>query len=129
MPEFSYNLQNKKFPPAATPEDIEENWLWAVVSYLGPLFLLVFSLRRESAFATYHARQGRALFIASLLWLIFWIVANFLVPAGVRFALLALTGISILGFLLLFALWLEGMAHAIRGEMKPLTWIGTYVEE
>ncbi len=61
-------------PKAATapdPADIQLNKDIAALSYVWILSVVAFFLRRKSPFVQYHARQGMALFVLSIL---FWTV-------------------------------------------------------
>lgn len=68
--------------PSATPvehdvfdaKDIEENKWITCLSYIGLLFLIPLLLKRESAFAQFHAKQGLVLTIVYFVGsFIFWI--------------------------------------------------------
>lgn len=129
MAEHYFNFQEKELLPSATPGDIEENWLWALISYIGPVFLIVLMIKRDSAFAIYHAWQAMGLFIAAIAWFFLWIIINFVVPAEIKFALLAVTTIFIAGFFGIFALWVTGIINVFRGAMKPIELFGKYFEK
>ncbi|MDP1688955.1 MAG: hypothetical protein Q8L47_02385 [bacterium] len=129
MAEHSYNFQNKELSIIATPEDIEENWLWAVLSYFGPLFLLVMMIKRQSIFAIYHARQGMGLFIISIFCFILWVSANLYVPADLQYAFMFLNMIFGLVLIVVLSLGISGIINAYKGDMKPVNLFGKYFEK
>ena len=98
-------------------KDIEENKLWAVVAYLGILFVLPLLLKKDSEYAQYHSRQGLVLFISAVIWgivsavpFIGWFI---IMPIGRFF----------------FVLWLIGIVNALSGKAKPLPLIGRLGEK
>ena len=99
-------------------KDIEENKLWAVVAYLGILFVLPLLLKKDSEYAQYHSRQGLVLFISAVIWgivsavpFIGWFI---IMPIGAVF---------------FFVLWLIGVVNALSGKAKPLPLIGRLGEK
>lgn len=71
--------------PLTDEQDIRENKLWALLSYLGILVLIPLLAKKDSKFAQFHAKQGLVLFIANLIWmipLIGWLIGFVLLIAG-----------------------------------------------
>ena len=54
-------------PINMTPEqkDIEENKIWAAISYISILSIVVLLLKKESKFAQFHSKQGLIMMILS----------------------------------------------------------------
>jgi uncharacterized membrane protein len=113
-----------KVPATATePEasDIEHNKVFAVLAYIGILFLVPLLAAPASRFARYHTNQGIVLFLSCLV---------------VSFGLGVLTVIPIVNFLTIPAWYILptaglvfmiiGIIHAASGEYKPLPWIGHF---
>jgi uncharacterized membrane protein len=103
-----------KAPAVSTREDIEENKLNAVLSYLGILIIvpLVSEDAKKSPYAKFHLNQGLVLLIASVAISMIWVVP--------------ILG-WILGFfggIVLFVLWLMGIISALQGEMKRVPLLG-----
>lgn len=48
-------------------KDVEENKIWAAISYIGILSIVVLLVKKDSAFAKFHAKQGAVLFVAGFL--------------------------------------------------------------
>lgn len=53
-------------PAGVDPKDAEENKWWAVLSYLGILFLIPLLAKKDSKFAQFHAKQGLVIAIGEL---------------------------------------------------------------
>ena len=109
--------------PAPTQADIEQNKVYAVLAYLGILFLVPLLAAPNSRFARYHTNQGIVLFITSLIaypasWFLGIPFAFF--TFGLGLALPVLLGIG------LFALLVIGIVNAASGQCKPLPLIGHF---
>jgi len=101
--------------PKFDPKDVEENKVLAAIAYIGVLCFVPLILKKDSKFATEHAKQGVVLFIAELaVWalgmlpVIGWFIIG---PVGSIIALI----VSIVGFL-----------KAISGEFWEIPGIGSY---
>jgi uncharacterized membrane protein len=110
-------------PPAPTQSDIEQNKVFAVLAYLGILFLVPLLAAPNSRFARYHTNQGIVLFITSVIaypasWFLGIPFAFF--TFGLGLALPVLLGIG------LFALLVIGIVNAASGQCKPLPLIGHF---
>lgn len=99
--------------PVAGGNDVEDNKLWAVLGYIGILFLIPLLAKKDSPFAQYHAKQGMVLFLAGF-------VASFII------------WVPLIGWALgigLFVLWVMGLMNALQGKMAPVPVIGQYAEK
>ncbi len=99
-------------------DEVKSGKFWAVISYLGFLFIFPLLIKRDNKFVLFHATQGMILFIAevinwALLWVLGWIIVLKLV-----FYLLA--------FFLLFCL-IKGVQNAVIGEYRRLPLIGDFI--
>ncbi len=98
-------------------QDIQDNKIWAALSYVGILFILPLLINGGSSrYAKYHANQGFILFLADII-------------AGIVGAILGL--IPVLGGLLsalvslcLLALMIIGIINGASGKAKQLPLIG-----
>jgi uncharacterized membrane protein len=102
------------------PDDAEKNKIFGILSYLSLLFIVVFFAAKDSPFAKYHANQGFALFLLSV---VVCIIANFLTFA---FAMIHIYIGWIFGFLYLgiIGLAILGIINAAAGKCVPLPVIG-----
>ena len=107
------------------PADVEKNKIFAVLAYLGILFLVPLLAAKDSPFARYHANQGLVLFIVEI---IAWPAAIFL-SIGIAFipfihfiSCLVWPAVGI-GILILMVL---GIINAAQGVCKPLPVIGQF---
>ncbi len=97
-------------------KDIEDNKVMALLSYIGPLFLVPMLAAPNSKFARYHANQGLVLFLAELiLSAVSWVI-GFIPFVGWIFGLVA--GVASLAGLIL------GIVNAANGRAKELPLIG-----
>jgi uncharacterized membrane protein len=113
-------METQQMPPQSTPpiapqaplsdeQDIQQNKLWALLSYFGILFLIPLLAKKESKFAQFHAKQGLILFIADLIWMIpiiGWMIG---------FVLMILTLVAII--------------KVLMGEYWKVPVLGDYIEK
>ncbi len=85
----------------------------AGLSYISVLFMLPYLFRKNDEFATYHAKQGMGLFIASIIGDI----------AG------GLLGVGWLVGLARIFLAITGIKNVIDGKKKPLPYIGNWFKD
>ncbi len=106
----------------STVKDVEENIIYAIIGYIGILFLVPLLAAPKSEFAQYHARQGMVLFIAEVvLYIVAWLFT--LLTLGIGAVLMPIVGILAL-------IWsIIGIVNAANGEMKPLPLIGGYAKK
>ncbi len=98
-------------------EDIEENKVIALLSYLGILVLVPLLAKKESPYAQFHAKQGLVLLIA-------WIAIGII------------TVIPIIGWIIgpiasivLLIFSIIGIINALGGQTKELPLIGQFGEK
>jgi len=97
------NIEDVKIE-SVDAKDVQENKLWAMLSYFGILVLIPLLLKKDSKFTQFHAKQGLILLI------------------GEFFVWIPLFG-WILG-VVIFVLWIMGIVRALSGDMKPLPIVG-----
>jgi uncharacterized membrane protein len=117
------NLPPKVPAAAMDPEalDIEHNKVFAVLAYIGILFLVPLLAAPRSRFARYHTNQGIVLFLSLLvIWSCLFVLAA--VPI-VNFMMIPAWFILPAGGV---AFMIIGIIHAASGEYKPLPWIGHF---
>lgn len=98
-------------------QDIQDNKIWAALSYVGILFILPLLVNNgRSRYAKYHANQGFILFLADIVCGI----------AGAILGLIPIIGgiLSALLSLALLALMIIGIINAVNGKAKELPLIG-----
>lgn len=93
------------------PADVEKNKVFAILAYLGILFIVPLLAAKESPFAMYHANQGLVLFL-------------FAVALGIIGAVPVIGLISLLGWIPHVVFMIMGIINAANGQMKPLPLIG-----
>ncbi len=92
------------------------NKLLAAISYVWILCIVTILCAKEDAFARYHANQGLVLLIANIAAVIVGFILGFIpVIGGI---------ISWIISIALFVLMILGIINAVKGEMKPLPFIG-----
>lgn len=140
-------------PPAATvppgtisPDsdaaDIEKNKVFAVLAYLGLLFLVPLLAAPQSKFARYHTNQGVVLFLSILalqlasviLYIIFMVMLPFVLLFLFKgnnplpsFSIMALASLAVLiGPASALVMTILGIINAATGKTKPLPFIGHF---
>ena len=107
-------------------KDIEANKYYSLLGYFGILVLIPLIFAAHSRFAKFHANQALVLLIVRMTYVLFTgcitaIISlsscGFAVFIGLIFALC---------YLVLFILWVQGIANAADGKAKELPFIGTW---
>lgn len=93
-------------------QDIEQNKVYAILAYIGILFLVPLLAAKDSPYAKFHANQGLVLFLLEVaLGTIAWIpVLGWLV--------------GVVGWIAVAIFIIMGIVNASQGECKPLPIIG-----
>jgi uncharacterized membrane protein len=100
------------------PADVDKNKIFAVLAYLGILFLVPLLAAKESPFARYHTNQGVVLFLSAIICSIGGMILSFIPFVGCLATPTVM--IAILVFVVL------GIINAAKGECKPLPLIGQF---
>ncbi len=95
---------------------MEGNKILAAISYIWVLCIVTILCAKDDAFARYHANQGLVLLILNVV----------VGVAGVILAFIPIIGTIVAGLLGIacFVLMVLGIINALKGEMKPLPFIG-----
>jgi uncharacterized membrane protein len=101
--------------------DIDQNKVFAVLAYIGILFLVPLLAAPRSKFARYHTNQGVVLFLAAFL---VGCGALVLLPIPLIHYVIIPIWVVLPAFVFVFIV--IGIVHAASGEYKPLPWIGHY---
>jgi len=104
---------NEQLPPQV---DLPDDRLIAAIGYLGILCLVPLLLKKESAFAQHHGKQGLVLLLA---WVVLW-VGNIVPVLG--------QVVWALGSLALVVLIILGMVNALQGKMWDMPVLGKYAK-
>lgn len=116
-------LEQEDHTASFRPEDVEENKLFCILSYLGILCLIPLLSGNKSPYLRFHVNQGLVLFLSAII---------------LNMARALLAGLWIFGKLdsfvvsplftfmnvLVFALTVIGIANAVRGKAAELPLIG-----
>ncbi|MBR3797639.1 MAG: zinc ribbon domain-containing protein [Bacteroidales bacterium] len=110
-----------------TPEDVQNNKVFAILAYFGILVLVPIFAAKESKFARFHANQGLGLFICEAAWGIISYIISYLLAVSFSWAMLGLWSVIswlvCIGFLV-FAI--IGIVYAAQGNTKPLPIFGKF---
>jgi uncharacterized membrane protein len=102
-------------------EDIEKNKVFAILAYLGILFIVPLLAAPNSKFARYHANQGLVLFLATVILSVGSFVLAMIPIIG---CVMAIAPLMIgVGAVVLMVL---GIVNAAGGQYKPLPLIGHF---
>ncbi|MBQ2575485.1 MAG: zinc ribbon domain-containing protein [Bacteroidales bacterium] len=109
-----------------TPEDVQNNKVFAILAYFGILVLVPILAAKESKFARFHANQGLVLFIAEVAWVIIYYVLLTLfgmIAGGLALMWIFIGSLVWIGFAV-FAI--IGIIYAAQGNTKPLPLFGKF---
>ncbi len=110
-------------PPAGAPDadaaDIEQNKVYAMVGYLGILFLVPLLAAPNSRYARYHANQGIVLFLATVV-----VTGGFYVLAHIPFLGRVLGLAGSVAWIVAFVFMILGIINAANGKCQPLPVLG-----
>jgi uncharacterized membrane protein len=103
------------------PADVEKNKIFAILAYIGLLFLVPLLAAPQSKFARYHTNQGVVLFLATLIVCFAGGILSLIPFVG------CLTSIVVLAAMVgAFVFMIIGILNAANGKCKPLPLIGQY---
>jgi uncharacterized membrane protein len=107
------------------PADVDKNKIFAVLAYLGILFLVPLLAAKDSRFARYHTNQGVVLFLTAIVCWIGAFIVSFAIAfiPFIKFVACLVWPVVWLGVLALAVL---GIINAAKGECKPLPVIGQF---
>ena len=99
-------------------ETSSESKFWAFLAYLLSVigFVMILLLKKRDRFAMYHAKQSLVLFMA---YVAVWVAVKIIGFVPFLGKLVA----AIL-WIIIFVLWLTGIINALKGQEKPLPFIG-----
>ena len=106
--------ETEHIPPQ---KDIQEDRLFAAIGYLGILCLIPLLLKKDSAFAQHHGKQGLVILIV---WLALWV--GMIVPILGQI-------VWTLGSLALIVLIILGMVNALQGKMWDVPFLAKYAKQ
>lgn len=117
---FTPESQNQYYDP----QDINQNKVFAVLSYLGFLFLIPLLAAKDSKFARFHCNQGIVIFLFSAV-----ISVMLKIVGAIHLAIVLWPVILVLGFCELFlcVLAIIGIINAATGKASELPIIGKIV--
>ena len=102
-------MSNQQVTVQPTQEDIDQNRIIALLSYIGILFLIPMFARKDSVFCKYHVNQGIVLFLCNV---VISILSYFISIVGIL-------SIVTLIFMIL------GIVNCVQGKVAPLPLIGS----
>lgn len=112
-------------PPAGAPDadaaDIEQNKVYAVVGYLGILFLVPLLAAPNSRYARYHANQGIVLFLATVV-----VTGAFYVLGYIPFLGRVLGLVGSVAWIVSLVFMVLGIVNAASGKCQPLPLLGRF---
>jgi uncharacterized membrane protein len=103
------------------PADVEKNKVYAVLAYVGLLFLVPLLAAPQSRFARYHTNQGIVLFLATTIVCGGSVILMFIPFVGCIATFVPL--VASVGALVLMVI---GIVNAASGQCKPLPLIGHF---
>lgn len=123
--------ETKQVKNQISQKEIEEGKVCAILAYIfwivGILWYFMDEKMKKNEFAKFHVKQGIMLVIASTIFTFAVMILFFILMITIIGMLL------VIPLMLLFFLptvWtIIGIVYAVKGERKPLPWIGEYAEK
>lgn len=113
--------QNNPFETPTTESDVvSDGKTIAIIAYItliGLIIAFVLNTEKKNSFAVYHIRQALGLGLTGLVLGMINII-----PILGWF-------ISIIGFIVLFVMWISGLISALNGKEKPVFLLGEKYQE
>lgn len=110
-----------------TPEDVQNNKVFAILAYFGILVLVPIFAAKESKFARFHANQGLVLCIVEIVWYLISYFISLALIHSLSFGFLTLwTGISWLVNIGILVFVIIGIVNAAQGSTKPMPLFGKF---
>ncbi len=110
-----------------TPEDVQNNKVFAILAYFGILVLVPIFAAKESKFARFHANQGLVLCIVEVVWYLISYFISLALIHSLSFGFLTLwTGISWLVNIGILVFVIIGIVNAAQGSTKPMPLFGKF---
>jgi uncharacterized membrane protein len=110
-------MTEKKADYIPPQTNLDEDRLIAAIGYLGILCLVPLLLKKNSAFAQHHGKQGLVLLLA---WVVLWI-GNIIPVLGQI--------VWFVGSLALLVLVILGMVNALQGKMWDMPFLGSFAKQ
>ncbi|MCR4314035.1 MAG: hypothetical protein NUV84_02195 [Candidatus Uhrbacteria bacterium] len=109
---------NTKETDSIPPQlDLQDDRFISAIGYLGILCLLPLLLKKDSAFAQHHGKQGLVILIV---WLALWV--GMIIPFLGQI-------VWTLGSIVLLVLIILGMVNALQGKMWDMPILGKYAKQ
>lgn len=107
-------------PKHSSEEVVFQGKTIAIISYLtliGLIVAFVLNMDKKNTFASYHIRQSLGIGLTGF--------------ALAMFNIVPILGwlLSIIGFIVLFVLWITGLLSALNGKEKPVFLLGEKYQE
>ena len=126
QPEAKATVENNE-QTEVSPEDVQNNKVFAILAYIGILVLVPIFAAKESKFARFHANQGLVIFICEVAWGIIGSVISSLLISSLSLGLWAFWGfISWLVWIGFMVFAIIGIVNAAQGSTKPMPLFGKF---
>ena len=112
-------------------EDVNQNKVYGILSYLGILFLIPLLAAKESLYARFHTNQGLVLFLAEMILAIAGRIISWILGTLINVVTLGLLGwviptiINLIVVVISLIFVILGIVDACPGEPKKLPIIGS----
>jgi fumarate reductase subunit D len=110
-------MTEKKADYIPPQTNLDEDRLIAAIGYLGILCLVPLLLKKNSAFAQHHGKQGLVVLLA---WVVLWI-GNIIPILGQI--------VWFVGSIALLILVILGMVNALQGKMWEMPFLGSFAKQ
>ncbi len=111
------NLENQNIQRSSNVEEGKTIAIISYITYIGLIIAIVLNNDKKNSFAAFHIRQSLGIGLTSIALMI----VNVIPLLG--------TIVSVIGSIILFIMWVQGLVAALGGQQKTVFLLGDKYQE
>lgn len=111
------NLENQNIQRSSNVEEGKTIAIISYITYIGLIIAIVLNNDKKNSFAAFHIRQSLGIGLTSIALMI----VNVIPLLG--------TIVSVIGSIILFIMWVQGIVAALGGQQKTVFLLGDKYQE